>query len=55
MLVAELKPVFDKSRMQEIFDTQAATALRLRSSTAQERIAKIRKLRDHVIAYTEDW
>jgi aldehyde dehydrogenase (NAD+) len=41
--------------MQEIFERQAATALRLRSSTAQERIAKIRKLRDAVIAHTEDW
>ena len=43
------------TRIQEIFERQAATALRLRSSTAQERIAKIRKLRDAVIAHTEDW
>jgi aldehyde dehydrogenase (NAD+) len=55
MSVAEFKPVFDKNRMQQIFDSQAATALRLRSSTAKERIAKIRKLRDIVISYTEDW
>jgi aldehyde dehydrogenase (NAD+) len=41
--------------IHEIFERQAATALRLRSSTAQERIAKIRKLRDAVIAHTEDW
>jgi aldehyde dehydrogenase (NAD+) len=40
--------------MQEVFDRQAATALRLRSSSADERIAKIRKLRDAVIAHTED-
>ena len=43
------------TRMHEIFEGQAATALRLRRSTAQERIAKIRKLRDAVIAHTEDW
>ncbi len=42
-------------QIHEIFERQAATALRLRSSTAQERIAKIRKLRDAVIAHTEDW
>jgi aldehyde dehydrogenase (NAD+) len=41
--------------MQEVFDSQAVTALRLRSSTSQERIEKIRKLRDAVIAHTEDW
>ncbi len=43
------------TRIQEIFEGQAATALRLRCSTAQERIAKIRKLRDAVIDHTEDW
>ena len=41
--------------MQQIFDAQAATALRLRSSSAEERIGKIRKLRDAVIAHTDDW
>jgi aldehyde dehydrogenase (NAD+) len=41
--------------MRAVFDSQAATALRLRSSTAKERIAKIRKLRDAVISHTEDW
>ena len=40
---------------QEIFALQAATALRLRQSTWQERVAKIRQLRDAVIARTEDW
>lgn len=40
---------------QEIFHLQAATALRLRQSTWQERVAKIRKLREAVIARTEDW
>jgi len=45
---------FDKNHFQRVFDSQAATALRLRSSTAKERIAKIRKLRDAVISHTED-
>jgi aldehyde dehydrogenase (NAD+) len=45
----------DKPFLREVFDAQAATALRLRSSTAKERITKIRKLRDAVIAHTEDW
>lgn len=48
-------PTFDKTRMQEVFASQAATAQRLRTSTAQERIKKIRKLRDAVISHTEDW
>lgn len=41
--------------ISKVFEAQAATALRLRSSTANERIAKIRRLRDAVIAHTEDW
>ena len=45
----------EKTFLREVFDAQAATALRLRSSTAKERIAKIQKLRDAVIAHTEDW
>ncbi len=55
MSVTALQPVLEKGRIQMVFESQAATALRLRSSTAQERIAKIRKLRDCVIAHTEDW
>ena len=46
---------FEKTFLREVFDAQAATALRLRSSTAKERIAKIQKLRDAVIAHKEDW
>jgi aldehyde dehydrogenase (NAD+) len=41
--------------MAAVFQRQAATAQRLRSSTATERIGKIRRLRDAVIAHTEDW
>lgn len=55
MSIIALKPDFNRARMEDVFELQAATALRLRSSTAQERIAKIRKLRDAVIAHTEDW
>ena len=55
MSVTPPKPALDRSRMQAVFAAQAATALRLRSSTAQERIAKIRKLRDGVLAHTGDW
>jgi len=45
----------EKTFIKEVFDAQAATALRLRSSNAKERVAKIRKLRDAVIAHKEDW
>ncbi|WP_342618585.1 aldehyde dehydrogenase family protein [Rhodoferax sp. GW822-FHT02A01] len=50
-----LHTVTPTAHMQAVFERQAATALRLRSSTAAERIAKIRKLREAVIAHTEDW
>jgi aldehyde dehydrogenase (NAD+) len=55
MSIVALKPILNKTRMQEVFELQSATALRLRSSTAENRIAKIRKLRDAVISHTEDW
>lgn len=48
------EPIQIKDRMHTIFDQQQATALRLRTSTAQERITKIRKLRDAVIAYSDE-
>jgi aldehyde dehydrogenase (NAD+) len=44
-----------RSRISEVFERQQATALRLRSSTAAERIAKIVKLRDAFIANTPAW
>jgi aldehyde dehydrogenase (NAD+) len=49
------QPSLDQSHIQRVFDSQAATAIRLRNSSAQERIAKIRRLRDAVIAHKEDW
>ena len=54
MTIVALKPTLSKTRMQEVFDQQGATALRLRTSTARERIAKIRRLRDAVLAHADD-
>ncbi len=39
----------------EVFERHRASALRLRSSTAAERIAKLVRLRDAVIANTQNW
>ncbi len=50
--IRELVDVNDP--MTAVFERQRTTALRLRSSTADERIAKIRKLRDAVIAHADD-
>lgn len=47
--------VASAEHMAAVFASQAATALRLRSSSAEDRIAKIRRLRDAVLAHTEDW
>ena len=55
MTVIAQEPGSLKARMKEVFERQAATALRLRRSTADERIAKIRKLRDAVIARADEW
>jgi len=55
-IVPSLSSVGDiNARVRQIFDRQHATAQRLRSSTANERIAKITKLRDAVIAHAELW
>lgn len=43
------------AEIRRIFDLQWKTALRLRSSTAEERIAKIRKLRDTLLARSEEF
>ena len=40
-------------RIRDVFERQLPTSLRLRSSTADERIAKIKKLRDAVLAHTD--
>ncbi|MDN5874045.1 MAG: aldehyde dehydrogenase family protein [Sinobacteraceae bacterium] len=44
-----------QTRINEIFTRQRETALRLRSSTVAERIAKIKKLKQAVLDYTEQW
>ena len=43
------------ARLREVFESQRETALRLRTSGAAERIAKLKKLRDAIIAYTDTW
>lgn len=42
------------AEIRRIFEAQRATALRLRTSTAAERIAKIRKLRDALMARRDE-
>ncbi|SFF51168.1 aldehyde dehydrogenase (NAD+) [Fontimonas thermophila] len=42
-----------ESEIRRIFDLQRETALRLRTSTAEERIAKIKRLHDAVMAHRE--
>ena len=44
-----------QARFDEVFERQRATALRLRTSTAAERIEKLKRLRAAVIAYTDIW
>lgn len=44
-----------ESRVEKVFASQRATALRLRRSTAKERIAKIKRLRDAVLARRQTW
>ncbi len=47
-------PAVDQSlRIREIFKQQAATALRLRSSTVPQRIAKLKRLREAIVASSE--
>ncbi|HJV82886.1 MAG TPA: aldehyde dehydrogenase family protein [Noviherbaspirillum sp.] len=43
----------DPRRIREVFDSQLETALRWRLSTANERIARIKKLRDAMMAQRE--
>ena len=41
------------AEIQRVFELQRGTAIRLRTSTARERIAKIKRLRDTVVAHSE--
>lgn len=43
----------DPALMQEVFDAQGSTALRWRTSTAAERIARLAKLREVILAHRE--
>jgi aldehyde dehydrogenase (NAD+) len=45
----------DRSRISDVFRRQRAAALRLRGSTAAERIARLVRLRDRFIANTKTW
>lgn len=45
----------DPERIRSVFDSQHATALRWRESTARERITRIKKLRDAMMAHREDF
>ncbi len=55
MLDMTHRTLVTQEQIAQAFASQAATALRLRTSTAQERIAKITKLRDAVLARREEW
>lgn len=52
---AHFPPATLADTLQAIFDRQGPKALALRNSTASERIAKIQRLRDAVLARTNDW
>ena len=54
MSIETIQSTFSEEKMHEVFARQEATALRLRTSTAQERIEKIRRLRNAVIAHTNE-
>lgn len=45
----------NEAEIRRVFDRQRDTMLRLRNSTADERIAKIKKLRDTVLARSEEF
>ncbi|WP_068171817.1 aldehyde dehydrogenase family protein [Hydrogenophaga taeniospiralis] len=45
----------DPQTLQRLFEQQAPTALALRSSTARERVAKLKRLRDGLLRRREAW
>lgn len=49
------EPAADGRGVREVFERQRETALRLRGSTAAERIAKIDRLKSAVLAYAEEF
>ncbi len=48
-------PGVQQSRMREVFERQRDKALELRTSTAAQRIAKLKKLRDAVFGRVDEW
>jgi aldehyde dehydrogenase (NAD+) len=48
-------PASSHSEIQQIFEQQLATAIRLRGSSCQERLARIARLKEAVLAHTADW
>ena len=52
--IAEPDAIPEAGPIHRVFESQRATALRWRESTAEERIARIRKLRDAVQAAADD-
>jgi aldehyde dehydrogenase (NAD+) len=46
-------PESDPALMQDVFDAQGSTALRWRTSTAAERIARLTRLREVILAHRE--
>ena len=48
-------PTAPLARMREVFEKQRETALRLRTSTAAQRVAKLKKLRDAVFSRVDAW
>lgn len=43
------------THIREVFERQRETAIRLRTSTTAERLAKIKKLKQAVLDYTQEW
>ncbi|HEU0198632.1 MAG TPA: aldehyde dehydrogenase family protein [Nevskiaceae bacterium] len=54
-LISEQASNAANARIREVFERQLPTALRLRSSTAVDRIAKIRKLKQALLDHMQDW
>ena len=50
----DLIPQADEAEIRRVFDLQRQTALRMRTSTCAERLAKVTKLRDAVLAHRQE-
>lgn len=54
-MMSSATPPAPPSSPQDVFNRQLALSLALRSSTAKDRIAKIKRLRDCVLKHKEEW